>query len=121
MHRCGAARNKTGVCACTYVGYGTTSQRWRGVPGGALFTLADLAFAAVANSHRRLTLSVTANITFLRPAKSGYVYADAAEVFNHHRIPFVEVKITNEKGELIAIFTSSGYRKETELPVEDLE
>ena len=27
--------------------------------GGALFTLADLAFAAVANSHRRLTLSVT--------------------------------------------------------------
>lgn len=30
--------------------------------GGALFTLADLAFAAVANSHRRLTLSVTANI-----------------------------------------------------------
>ena len=39
------------------------------------------AFAAVANSHRRLTLSVTANITFLRPAKSGYVYADAAEVF----------------------------------------
>ena len=31
--------------------------------GGALFTLADLAFAAVANSHRRLTLSVTANIT----------------------------------------------------------
>ena len=66
--------------------------------GGALFTLADLAFAAVANSHRRLTLSVTANITFLRPAKSGYVYADAAEVFNHHRIPFVEVKITNEKG-----------------------
>ena len=81
----------------------------------------DEAFAAVANSHRRLTLSVTANITFLRPAKSGYVYADAAEVFNHHRIPFVEVKITNEKGELIAIFTSSGYRKETELPVEDLE
>ena len=65
--------------------------------GGALFTLADLAFAAVANSHRRLTLSVTANITFLRPAKSGYVYADAAEVFNHHRIPFVEVKITNER------------------------
>jgi len=49
------------------------------------------------------------------------MYADAAEVFNHHRIPFVEVKITNEKGELIAIFTSSGYRKETELPVEDLE
>ena len=59
--------------------------------GGALFTLADLAFAAVANSRGRLTLSLNANITFLRPAKLGYVYADATEVFNHHRIPFVEV------------------------------
>lgn len=89
--------------------------------GGALFTLADLAFAAVANSHRQLTLSVTANITFLRSVKQGYVYAEATELFNHHRIPFVEVKITDEKGELVAIFTSSGYRKETELQVDGLE
>lgn len=36
--------------------------------GGALFTLADLAFAAVANSHLKLTLSLNANITFLRSA-----------------------------------------------------
>ena len=32
--------------------------------GGALFTLADLAFAAVANSRKKLTLSVNANILF---------------------------------------------------------
>lgn len=32
--------------------------------GGALFTLADLAFAAVANSHQKLTLSLNAHITF---------------------------------------------------------
>ena len=31
--------------------------------GGALFTLADLAFAAVANSRNLLTLSLNANIT----------------------------------------------------------
>ena len=86
-----------------------------------MFTLADLAFAAVANSRGRLTLSLNANITFLRPAKLGYVYADATEVFNHHRIPFVEVQITDEQGELIAIFTSSGYRKESDLPVDTLE
>ena len=82
---------------------------------------ADLAFAAVANSRKKLTLSVNANITFLRPAKLGYVYAEAVEVFNHHRIPFVEVKITDGQGELIAIFTSSGYRKESDLPVDALE
>ncbi len=89
--------------------------------GGALFTLADLAFAAVANSHCKLTLSVTSNITFLRSVKRGMVYAEAVETFNHHRIPFAEVRITDEQGELVAIFTSSGYRKETELPVDALE
>lgn len=89
--------------------------------GGALFTLADLAFAAVANSHRQLTLSVHANITFLRSVKEGYVYAEATEVFNHHRLPFVEVRITDEAGELIALFASSGYRKSAELPVDGLE
>ena len=79
--------------------------------GGALFTLADLAFAAAANSHDQLTLSINANITFLRSVKEGYVYANAIEVFNHHRIPFIEVKLTDESGELIAVMTSSGYRK----------
>ena len=58
----------------------------------------DRAFAAVANSRKKLTLSVNANITFLRPAKLGYVYAEAVEVFNHQRIPFVEVKITDGQG-----------------------
>lgn len=86
--------------------------------GGALFTLADLAFAAAANSHKKLTLSVNANISFLRSVKEGYVYADAAELFNHRRIPFIEVRLTNEEGELIGIMTSSGYRKDIELPID---
>lgn len=85
--------------------------------GGALFTLADLAFAAVANSHKLLTLSISANITFLRSVKQGYVYAEAQEVFNHHRIPFIEVRLTDESGEPVAIMTSSGYRKDVPLPI----
>ena len=85
--------------------------------GGALFTLSDLAFAAVANSHNQLTLSINANITFFRSVKDGYVYAEAVEVFNHRRIPFVEVRLTDEVGELIGMMTSSGYRKEVELPL----
>ena len=79
--------------------------------GGALFTLADLAFAAAANSREQLTLSINASITFLRSLKEGYVYAEAIEVFNHHRIPFIEVRLTDETGELIGVMTSSGYRK----------
>lgn len=83
--------------------------------GGALFTLADLAFAAASNTHGLLTLSVSANVTFLRSVKAGYVYAEAVEVFNHHRIPFIEVRITDEEKELIAVMTSSGYRKNVDI------
>lgn len=80
--------------------------------GGALFTLADLAFAAAVNSHLQLTFSTTSNITFIRSVSEGYVYAEAHEIVNHHRMPFAEVRLTDEQGSLLAIFTSSGYRKE---------
>ncbi len=87
--------------------------------GGALFTLADLAFAALANSKKKLTLSVSANITFLKPGKLGYVYAEAREVGGGFRMPFIEVRITDEAGELLAVMTSSGYRKDVDLPIDN--
>lgn len=89
--------------------------------GGALFTLADLAFAAVANSRGRLTLSLNANITFLRAVSQGYVYAEATETYNHARVPFIEVHLVDEQQQLIAVLTSSGYRKSEELEVDELE
>ena len=79
--------------------------------GGALFTLADLAFAAAVNSHLVLTFSTSSNITFFQSVAQGYVYAEAREIVNHPRLPYAEVKITDEDGRLIAVFTSSGYRK----------
>ena len=36
-------------------------------------------------------------------------------------VPFIEVRITDDEGQLVAIFTSSGYRKNEELPVETLK
>lgn len=80
--------------------------------GGALFTLADLAFAAAVNSHLQLTVSTSSNITYFKSVGEGtVVFADAQETVNHHRMPYSEVRITDEQGDLIALFTSSGYRK----------
>lgn len=80
--------------------------------GGALFTLADLAFAAAVNSHLQLTVSTSSNITYFKSVGEGtVVFADAQETVNHHRMPYAEVRITDEQGDLIALFTSSGYRK----------
>ncbi len=79
--------------------------------GGALFTLADLAFAAAVNSHLVLTFSTSSNISFFRSVSSGFVYAEAHELINHPRLPYGEVKVFDEKENLVAVFTSSGYRK----------
>lgn len=41
--------------------------------GGAIFTLADLAFAAATNSHARLTLSITSSINFFKAESKGFL------------------------------------------------
>ena len=80
--------------------------------GGAIFTLADLAYAAAVNSHLTLTVAISTNITYVSNVSEGYIYAEATEVVNHRRVPFTEVRITGEDGRLLAIFTSTGYRKQ---------
>ena len=46
--------------------------------GGAIFTLADLALAAAANSHGTLAFSLSSTITFLRASGPGdTLYAEA--------------------------------------------
>ena len=88
--------------------------------GGAIFTLADLAFAVATNSHAKLTLSVTSSINIFKSETKGFLYAEAREVNNHKRLSYCEVKVTNEAGALVATFNGTGYRKEIDLPFEPL-
>lgn len=82
------------------------------VQGGVLFTLADLAFAAATNSHGTLTVTSSANITFVRGASGGIITAQAQELAAGRHLPFCEVRIIDGEGNLLAVFTASGYRKE---------
>ena len=79
--------------------------------GGALFTLADLACAAAVNSHLILTLGTSANITFVANVSEGYVFAEDRELVDHPKMPYCEVRVTDETDRLLAVFTSSCYRK----------
>jgi acyl-CoA thioesterase len=89
--------------------------------GGAYFTLADIALAAVMNSHEGLTFGIENNIMFLHSAKAGdTLTAEATEVFNHHKIPYVDVRITNQNGDLCCVVTGLAYRKDARLPIEGL-
>ena len=82
--------------------------------GGALFTLADLALAAAANSHGTLAFSLSSNITFLRSSGPGDIlYAEARERYIGRTTGHYQIDITNQNGELVATFESSIFRKET--------
>jgi acyl-CoA thioesterase len=90
--------------------------------GGALFTMADLGFAAVANSHGHLTFSIESTMTFHKSALLGdQLLAVATETYDHHKLPCCQVKITNQKGELVASFSGIGYRKDTPLAFDGLQ
>ncbi len=85
--------------------------------GGAYFTLADIAIAAVMNSHGQLTFGVENNIVYVKSAVVGdTLTAVATEVVNHHKLPYVDVRITNQHGELCCIVTGIGYRKRETIP-----
>lgn len=89
--------------------------------GGAIYTLADLSFAAVSNSRGLLTLGIANNITFLKSAQLGdRLIAECSETFNHHKLPYCDIKVTNQKGELIAMMTGLSYRLKQEMDVDSL-
>ena len=89
--------------------------------GGAYFTLADIAIAAVMNSRHQLTFGVENNIVYVKSAHEGdTLTAEAREVVNHHKLPYVDVRITNQQGDLCCIVTGIGYRKKDTLPVDGL-
>ena len=73
--------------------------------GGAIFTLADLALAAAANSHGSLAFSLSSNITFLRASGPGdTLYAEARERYIGRTTGYYQIDITNQNGKLIATF-----------------
>ena len=87
--------------------------------GGALFTLADLAIAALMNVRGQLTFGIHNSIMFVSSAREGDVLtAEAVSVSDHHKIPSVEVRVTSQDNRLICHVTGMGYRKAVQLPTE---
>ena len=84
--------------------------------GGALFTLADLAMAALMNHQGILTFGISSNVMFVSSAVEGdRLRAEAVSVNDHHKLPSVEVRVTNQDGRLICHVTGMGYRKDVPL------
>ena len=89
--------------------------------GGAIFTLADLVFAAVVNQGRNLTFAISSTIYYHVSAHEGDVLtAEGRFVSDHHKIPAVEVIVRNQDGANIATFTGQAYSGRTPLDFSSL-
>lgn len=81
------------------------------VMGGAIFTLADYAFAIAANSENPVTVTLSSTINFLSPASGSILFAEAKCDKLTKTISFYTTTITDENGKTVAIATSTGFRK----------
>lgn len=81
------------------------------VHGGAIFTLADLGFAAACNSHGFDAVAVNVSVSYLKAAKGGALYAEAKEVSPHGKLGACTVRVTDDAGDLVALFQGLSYRK----------
>ncbi|BAI62072.1 phenylacetic acid degradation-related protein [Methanocella paludicola SANAE] len=88
------------------------------VHGGALFALADFTFAAASNSRGNVAVAINANISYMKAVSSGLLFADAREISVNPKIGTYTIDVTNEAGDLLAVFQGMVYRKKEK--VEDL-
>ena len=81
------------------------------VHGGAIFTLADFAFAVASNSHGVLAMGINTSVSFVKAATSGTLYATAREQALNHKLASYLVEVTDDGGDVVAIFQGMVYRK----------
>lgn len=80
-----------------------------GVMGGAIFTIADFAFAVASNWQEKTVVSQTAQITYLGKVKGKKMIAEARQVKDGRSMCYYVVEVTDELGSQVAHVTSSGF------------
>jgi acyl-CoA thioesterase len=106
----GQARAKMTLHPHHLNGYGT-------VQGGAIFTLADFAFAAASNSHGTVAVAINVSITFMKAGTTGTLWAEAREISRNFKLGSYTVEVKDDQGELVALFQGLAYRKSEKIPV----
>lgn len=85
---------------------------FHGTPhGGAIYSLADAAFAAASNSYGETAVALETNISYLEPVETGErLAATATETHVAGRTAEYEIIVTDESENRIATFRGRVYR-----------
>lgn len=81
------------------------------VMGGAVFTLADFAFAVASNWNKGIHVSLTSQITYLGAAKGDRLIAKAQLVKEGRSTCYYTVDVSDDSGYAVAHVTASGFVK----------
>ncbi len=80
-----------------------------GIMGGAIYTLADFAFAVASNYDKdTATVSLVGQASFLAASAGSILYAEARLMKEGRRNNFFEVTVTDDLDKLIAIVSFTG-------------
>jgi len=100
-----------GYCRLHYTVKDEMVNGFANIHGGVLFSAADSAFAFACNSHGLITVALDVSITFTRPAKVGELLTvEAKELHLGNKTGLYDIRTTNEKNELVALFKGTAYR-----------
>ncbi len=80
-----------------------------GVMGGAIYTLADFAFAVAATMMGQPTVSLTSQISFLSGAKGSRLIAEAEVVKSGRNTCYYRVSVKDDLGRDVAEMVTNGF------------
>jgi acyl-CoA thioesterase len=85
--------------------------------GGAIFALIDEAFETASNSHGTIAVALNMNITYVSsPSPGSKLIAEAREFSRTQKTASYDIKVVDEKNNLIASCQALVYRKGSPLP-----
>jgi len=80
--------------------------------GGALFSLADVAFALAANSHGTPAVALDMSISFIKAVPPGEtITAECREKHRGRSIGSYIIELTDKSGQLVALLKATAFRK----------
>lgn len=95
---------------CSVVLTDDHKNAYGGVMGGAIFTLADLAFAACANQIHCLSVASNISINYLNAPKGKQLIAKAKCIKTGRTTSVINVYVTDDTGRDVALFTGTAFK-----------
>ncbi len=97
-------------CTCSLELTDIHRNAYGAVMGGAIFTLADYAFAVLSNHLHKPTVGQQVNINYLSSSKGNKLFAHATCRKNGRTTSVINVDINDELGKDIAQFIGTGFK-----------